>query len=227
MNSDTNQETIEREKPTTENKIKWLSAIFGGIFILTWIILLILAIQQKSKLPEDKINLIPALIITGILALVCVFTFFFNSITKRFKNEEPKIPLAISEEKVKEILRHCLTNDDYMEHVKGFGDFETYEIGHNTIYLWELKPLLNKNTCYAILNANYPEKGVTILGYSEKINKNSKIIKDAINKKSTNPIYEDIEKRTEVDLSSGKSTEYIKKSQTKKQTEEKKEQPIV
>lgn len=217
MSLDTEEkEVIEKEKSMTDNKVKWLSAIIGVMFLITWIIILIMALQQRNMPAEEKINLIPALIITGVITLVCIMTFFFRSIYKKIKPSESKlVPKAITKDRVKEMIGHCLEN--YSDHISGFGDLRILNIGNNTIYCWEIIPLISENPCFAIINANYPEMGISVIGYSTKIDPRSDILKEAINKMSTNPIYEDIESRTETDLNQGLRKEWKKKSISKKE----------
>ncbi len=208
--------------PDSKYELSKKITIASGLFIFIAIIYFSL---KKNQV--DYVSL--SLWIIGLL-IVTVFIYFiieFISKNKNKLNEESIIiPKAVGIGELKENAKQKISSFDYWNHIKRFGKIIPHSYGKNLIYQFDIDLLyedrkLDKK-CIFLINANYPSR-YSILPYSSTFY----LVKKSANALSMNPELDpDIEKRVEVDLDSGKSITYEKRTKQKPKVENKKKEEI-
>ncbi len=210
------------QMPDSKYELSKKITIASGLFIFIAIIYFSL---KKNQV--DYVSL--SLWIIGLL-IVTVFIYFiieFISKNKNKLNEESIIiPKAVGIGELKENAKQKISSFDYWNHIKRFGKIIPHSYGKNLIYQFDIDLLyedrkLDKK-CIFLINANYPSR-YSILPYSSTFY----LVKKSANALSMNPELDpDIEKRVEVDLDSGKSITYEKRTKQKPKVENKKKEEI-
>lgn len=182
---DEEEKEVEVTKVEGKNNKLIIVRIILGIIVIGAIVTTIIIAKQT------EVTLIPFIIITSFLILVFIISFIFRAIgnffKNKFKSDEEKIPepineekrLKLIEEKVRELMNHIL-KDSKIEFVK------SDNINDNLIYAYKLNLLYKESfgECgIFILNANYPDDGITII----KGDSTKKDIYNEMNSKSRNP----------------------------------------
>lgn len=207
-------EKIETKQEKNRGFARAISILFSVGIIITLILI-------KKSNPEFPIWIVFA--VSGFLLIVVLITFFWLNISRKlklFKQEkesEDKIPIAKTIIELKEIIKNLIEDENsYMNHIRSWGKLTSQDIGKNLIYNFEIEleypdNKLGKHILF-IINANYPTR-FDILSQTEEKREITKLT----NKKSTNPEEDpDSEKRTELDLSTGKQTIYERKTKKRK-----------
>lgn len=144
-----------------EKKI-WIRFFSIAIFVLTWIVLGVL------KYTNEEISLRIPLIISIILSIISAIAFFGDNIYKSFKTTEDKIPNAITEKEIEKVIE--IQVDKMWNHLLRIEEVRSKTVNKNLIYACKLnlyhdEKFKNKSedSCWMIINANYPEMKPTIL----------------------------------------------------------------
>lgn len=199
---------------------KWLVAI-GFIFLL--VVLITIKVQVDSFVWSYFF------IILAFLVVIFFILFFGFGIFKKFNENkekikaEDKLPPVASKEQLKKECEKILSSEEYENHVKQYLNIIPKFINKNLIYDFEIIPLYNdktnKDIIHLIFNAHYIDRYPAIL-----FNPSPQKINEAMNAMSTNPNPDaEVERRTEVDLLTGKEVSYEKKTPGK--LNEKKDEP--
>lgn len=179
------------EKP---NRRWWINFIAGGIVVASWIILFV----WKRSNPD--LSLKGPLIIVGIVSVIGIITIFGKSIYQRVGKEE-EIPRTISETELWDIVKKEVEGMWNHIRINDIGWKRSKEIKGNLIYLFKVNLLYyedyghygDHSSVLFIINANYPESGVTILPPTVS----EMHIEKSMNYKSKTPFEEPDTKETE------------------------------
>ena len=210
------EEVVVKEK---SKKKMYLNIITIGSIALLWIVLIILKLSTDFSV---KI----AIWILAIITIVAPIALFFGKImhlAKRKPAKEEKVPDPVSSEKIREIINR--TADGMMNHIRksdGIIFTRTKTVNHNQVYAYKVRLLHGESygdECWMVLNANYPEREVTILPPKTSLT----YIDRTMNYKAENPSNEpDTEVTTSENPLLGTSSKTVKKIHKKK---EKKKDP--
>jgi len=179
-------EEIKKEKNTKEF---WSKLIAGGLFVVSWLVLI------GIRLSSD-ISLIPYLVVSIILTVIFVVMLFWKQIAhlKGKIKEKEKNPEPLSKEKIEEILKKEVKDMwNYIE--KGVPIKRIpHNINNSIIYEHHLKLAREQELSGGItdeiiilINATSPDLLPAILP------EDSPDLKEAINRLSKNPDNPDIE----------------------------------
>ena len=163
------------------------------------------------------------------IAVLWIIIFFGTKIIQKKEllekeaKDKTKLPDALEPEELKKIIKNRIESFEYWNHIRRYGKVIPHSSGKNLIYQFNLDFVYpDKNLgqgCIFLINAHYPNQRYSILS----LDSTPATIKSASNALSTNPEEEpDLEKRTELDLSTGKQIIYEKKTKKKKAQPEKK-----
>lgn len=213
MNEQITQNTeVVAPRDTEKDKkglTKWLVGI-GFIFLL--IVLITVKVQVESFAWTYFF------VILAFLVVIFFILFFGFSIFKKFQENKEKImseevlPPVASKERLKKECEKILMSEEYENHVKQYLNIVPKFINKNLIYDFEILPLYsdktNKDIMHLIFNAHYIDRYPAIL-----FNPSPQKISECMNAMSTSPNPDaEVERRTEVDLLTGKEVSYEKKT---------------
>lgn len=207
-----------------KNKEFYIKAGAVVVFVISCVVLIGIKIANKEmsiKIP---------LIVTGIIGVVCVIAFFGGSIYKKMKKLEEGIPKAIDEEEiVQRIEKEVLDMFNMIRIDNPFEWKRSKVINKNEIHAYKIN--LVHERCFGeenfksaifIINANYPQKGISIINPESS----EHLVTARMNDMSQSPLDEpEVEERTELDLNTGRETRYRKTRPKKK--EDKKDGAVV
>lgn len=199
---------------------KIIKIVSISILLISWIFLIII------KYLSNELSLKVPLIITIIISIISIISFFGDKIIKLSKIKEEKFPNSINEKELMELIKKQVENMwNHLLIKGGIGESRSEQINKNLIYACKINLLYKEefgNSCWIIINANYPGIKPTIL----KPDSSEHLIRKAMNYKSVNPLEEpDIEETViENPLSGTKST--TKKVMFKNNEKEKKEEVV-
>ena len=202
-----------------ENKTKNKEKLFRIVGSIVSVVVLIILIIIKTNKPDFPLFWF----IGGIIFIIVFFISFFWGFTiyRKYqeatssKLEEGKLPPAISLEQARELIRQLLVRPEYSDYECGWKDHEIHVIGENIksrILLVHLSPTAYSTASFQfiIMNMHYPRE---LYSYISQKKYNRGELMRLVNSLAVDPkIDPNIERRIETDLSSGKTTEYIKKS---------------
>ena len=203
-----------KEKNTKEF---WSKLIFGGLFVVSWLILI------GIRLSSD-ISLVPYLVVSIVLTIIFVVILFWKQIAhlKDKIKEKEKNPEPLSKEKIEEILKKEVKDMwNYIE--KGVPIKRIpHNINNSIIYEHHLKlardqELNGKVTdeIIILINATSPDLLPAILP------EDSPDLKEAINRLSKNPDNPDTEETEETVDRFGQAIKRTKRTGYQKTPEEK------
>lgn len=153
-------EETKYNKYSIENIVRYI----GIVLLITGIIVVIIIKTSSPDFPLFKIG-----IILGILVFIAILTYFGGNLYKKFlSHEDLLVKKVATREELLDIVKTCLVNEFYMNHVKQIISNKNYLIGKTnktTIAIFEVKPLYGKkeDKYYILINANHIERLPSIL----------------------------------------------------------------
>jgi len=131
------------------------------------------------------------------------------------KDKEGKLPPAITLEQADQLIKELLVKPNYSDYACGWLQHRVYVVGEHTksrVLLVQLAPTPYSSAPFQwiIMNLHFPKE---LYSYITQQKYNMSELVRMINALSNDPKEEpDYEKRIETDLSSGKQTEYVKRT---------------
>lgn len=226
---DEQDKIIEQSK---EEKTKSKDSLFKIIGTIISIVLIIVLVVIKKNRPEFPLFWF----IAGIVLIVIFFLLMFFGFTlyRKYqeafekKEAEGKLPPAITLEQADQLIKELLVKPNYSDYAVGWLQHRVYVVGEHTkskVLLVHLVPTPYSTAAFQfiVMNLHYPRE---LYSYITQKKYNPGELAKVVNALSNDPKDEpDYEKRIETDLSSGRQTEYIKRSQHQREMQkpEKKE----